>query len=97
MTIQTKLHMTAMLEVFELVLIGSAIGLIADTIWLVYEMMNAGVTVVRIGILCGLVSASILTLIGCIKHHKATYINLIHQTMLGKLKIQKCKSRHKRR
>lgn len=94
--IQTKIHIKAFSEVFELVLIGSMLALIADTCWVIHDIVSNGLSWQYVGIFTGLFSASVLTAIACVKHHKNNFGTIYHNLLDSKLKIQRCINRHNR-
>lgn len=96
MTTTTKLHMTALVEVFELILIASVIALLADTAWLMHDVCSNGISVTYAFILGGLTAATIITMIACVKHHRNNYRKLSKELLAEKLKKQKHINHHRR-
>ena len=94
--ITIKLHLGAISTVFELLIMGSIIGLSVDAYWMVYEISYAGSSVSRVGILGGLLLSDILTIIGGWKHHTSTYNQLRKECIATKKSIQRSKNKHKR-
>ncbi len=96
MTAQTKGHIYALKEVFELVLIASIIALISDTVWVMHDICTNGISKIYVVISSGLITATVLTTHATMKHHHNNYMRYMHDTMTQKLFKQKRINKHRR-
>jgi hypothetical protein len=95
MKTKTKCHLEAMQEVFELVLIGSMIALVADTLWVFHDIATNGMNIYYGVISTGLISATVVTLKATLKHHRVNYKKITTELLTSKLKLQKRKNKRK--
>lgn len=96
MTVKTKCHVQAFVEVFELVLIASVVALLADTGWVFHDILVNGLSIQYILIASGLLGATAITVIAFLKHHANNYKNMVKVLLVDKMNIQRRKNKHSR-
>lgn len=92
-----KCHVKAFTEVFELVLVGSVIALVADTGWVAHDIYHNGFNWQYGFIGSGLVTATTLTIWACIKHHTMNFRKFASELLQIKLARQKHKNKRRNR
>jgi hypothetical protein len=97
MGVATRCHLRALTEVFELVLVGSVVALMADTAWVFHDIQVNGISTQYIGIASGLTFANLLTLWAFKKHHAGNFKKIAHEIFLEKIELQRRRDKRGRR
>lgn len=91
-----KCHIQTLADAIELSLIASLIALFADTIWVIHDVHQNGMSCIYIVIFIGLSSGLIITGVALFRHHTGKMHNTLKTLLHVKLAKQKSINKHKR-
>jgi len=92
-TIRLRAHIKAMSSTMEIIIIASVIALAADSLWVLHDILDNGMSWSYGGIGGSLVTATLMTLYALKKHHNDSVKNGIKLLLSEKLHEQKVRNR----
>lgn len=97
MSVKNKCHTACVLELFELLTVAFTVALMADLLWVVYEIIISGISVGLFLVFSGLLISFIIVLFGLSRYHIGRLKEIKHNMMVNKIKAQRSRNRRKRR
>ena len=95
-TLTKKCHIQTLADAIELSLLASTIALIADSAWVVHDIIHNGWSLTYACILAGLVCATCITGYALVRHHTGRMVIALQTLLHDKLAKQKSINKHKR-
>lgn len=93
----TICHVKSLQDSFEIILTASIVALVADTGWVLHDVLSNGMSIQYAFIGGGLVTATGMTIWATIKHHMNTYSKMTKELLRAKLLLQKQRNKKKRK